>query len=274
MIRTHLVLLLVLTICSLTPPPSSANPFANAGNGVVDYQLTPYSAQMRCKDLIATSNYKYTVISAKEIAATPRIPAHCRISGVVPSEIRFEVNLPLAWNGRMYMFGNGGLAGTPAIDPGKQLSRDQALAHSFATVYTDTGHDRRVEPGGTFAHNNLHKLIDYGFRAVHLTITSAKTIAHLFYQQAPKYSYWNGCSTGGRQAMMSAQRFPKDFDGIIAGAPAADGGPPTDTDRGRQTKRDQPIVAGCRAPGGKPAQPEGAQCRQAGALDPAHCSAH
>ena len=199
-----------------------ADPFANASSGSVDYQQTPYAAQIRCQDLVATSNFQYTVISAKAVPATADIPAHCRISGLIPAEIRFEVNLPRQWNGRVYMYGNGGLAGTPAIDPGKQLSRDQALAHGFATAYTDTGHDRRVEPGGTFAHNNFNKLVDYGFRAVHLTITSAKALADDFYNRAPDYSYWNGCSTGGRQAMISAQRFPGDFDGIVAGAPAAD----------------------------------------------------
>lgn len=199
-----------------------ADTFTYAGNGAVDYTATPHAAKMRCKDLIATGDYAFTIIGAREIAGSGGVPAHCRIDGAVPSEVRFEVNLPLDWNGRLYMFGNGGLAGTPAIDPGKQASRDQALARGFATAYTDTGHDKRVETGGTFAHNNFHKLVDYGFRAVHLTVTSAKTIAEHFYGQGPDKSYWQGCSTGGRQAMISAQRFPQDFDGIIAGAPAAD----------------------------------------------------
>ena len=198
------------------------NPFANAGSGVIDYRAAVHKAQTRCKDLIATSNYEYTIISAKLIAADNNIPEHCRLSGLVQEEIRFEVNLPTEWNGRLYMYGNGGLAGTPADDPGKQASRNRALATHFATAYTDTGHDRRVEPGGTFAHNNFHKLVDYGFRAVHLTVTSAKTLASAFYAQKPAHSYWDGCSTGGRQAMINAQRFPDDFDGIIAGAPAAD----------------------------------------------------
>ncbi|MEM7079899.1 MAG: tannase/feruloyl esterase family alpha/beta hydrolase [Pseudomonadota bacterium] len=202
--------------------PAFADPFADAASSPIDYRATPVASVLRCRDLIARSDYEFTVLGAWVISATDELPAHCRISGVVPSEVRFEVNLPLAWNGRLYMYGNGGLAGTPADDPGKQTARDQALAAGFATAYTDTGHDRRVEPGGTFAHNNFHKLVDYGFRAVHLTVLSAKTLAQHFYEQAPAYSYWNGCSTGGRQAMISAQRFPEDFDGIIAGAPAAD----------------------------------------------------
>lgn len=215
---------LIACIClsSLSWSDVYAGVFTNQSTGQVDYRQTPFDASMRCKDLVASSGFEFTVISASAISATEHVPAHCRINGLAPEEIRFEVNLPLAWNGRLYMFGNGGLAGTPAIDPGKQQSRDQALQHNFATAYTDTGHDKRVFGGGTFAHNNFHRLVDYGFRAVHLTVLSAKTLAHRYYQQPVQHSYFNGCSTGGRQAMLSAQRFPEDFDGIIAGAPAAD----------------------------------------------------
>ena len=219
MYRLHtLTVVVLLTLTSHT----WSNPFANAGSGAIDYREAPHQAQTRCKDLVASSNFEYTLISAKLIAADDDTPEHCRISGLVQEEVRFEVNLPTDWNGRLYMYGNGGLAGTPADDPGKQASRNRALAANFATAYTDTGHDRRVEPGGTFAHNNFHKMVDYGFRAVHLTINSAKRIAHTYYQHEPAHSYWDGCSTGGRQAMINAQRFPDDFDGIIAGAPAAD----------------------------------------------------
>ena len=201
---------------------AQAEQFANSGTGLVDYTKPQKSAVMRCKDLMATSNFDYTVIAATLIAATETVPEHCRVSGLIQAEVRFEANLPSAWNGRLYMYGNGGLAGTPADDPGKQLSRDRALAQNFVTTYTDTGHDRRLEPGGTFAYNNFNKLVDYGFRAVHLTVAASKQIAADLYGTAPAHSYWDGCSTGGRQAMISAQRFPQDFDGIIAGAPAAD----------------------------------------------------
>ncbi len=214
------------TICALIvmllSSNSTANPFSLSNESSVDYTRTPHEAKMRCKDLISTSNYDYSVLSAVEIPATENVPAHCRVSGLVPSEVRFEVNLPIEWNGRIYMFGNGGLAGRQPSSPNHQASRDLALANGFATTYTDTGHDARVTPGGTFAHNNLHRLVDYGFRAVHLTITSTKQIVRDFFDRSARTSYWNGCSTGGRQAMLSAQRFPDDFDGIIAGAPAAD----------------------------------------------------
>jgi hypothetical protein len=212
------IMLLVL----LLAPAAHADVFSNSKSSRVDYDKTPTQAAMRCADLVATSNYEYTVIGSVEISASANVPAHCRVTGVIPNEVRFEVNLPIAWNGRLYTFGNGGLAGTPAIDAGKQNARNQALAHGFATAYTDTGHDKRVHPGGTFADKNFHKLVDYGFRAIHLTLVSAKQLATTYYASAPNHSYFNGCSTGGRQAMISAQRFPEDFNGIVAGAPAAD----------------------------------------------------
>lgn len=219
---TRLFLLVILVLVFTATNDAYAETFANHAESRAKYTRTDIKAAMRCQDLIATSNYEYTVISSVEINATEELPRHCRVSGVVPNEVRFEVNLPLNWNGRLYMFGNGGLAGTPAIDPGKQYSRNLALRRGFATAYTDTGHDKRVHPGGTFAYKDFARLVDYGFRAVHLTVLSAKQLSDRFYGQPPNYSYWNGCSTGGRQGMLSAQRFPQDFDGIVAGAPAAD----------------------------------------------------
>ena len=96
---------------------SQADTFSLAGSGTVDYTTTVRTAALRCKDLEATSNFDYSILDAVEIAARDNVPAHCRVSALVPGEVRFELNMPLAWNGRLYMYGNGGLAGTPAIDP-------------------------------------------------------------------------------------------------------------------------------------------------------------
>ena len=94
-----------------------------------------------------------------------------------------------------------------------------ALARGYATSSTDTGHTGN---NGAFASGHPEKVIDFGWRAVHeMTATSKKIIA-TYYDATPKFSYWNGCSAGGRQAMKEAQRFPADFDGIIAGAPGLD----------------------------------------------------
>ena len=176
----------------------------------------------RCEDLVSWTDHDVSILTARTVEASAAAPKACRIEGVLPPEIVFEVNLPAEWNGRLYMHGNGGYAGTPPDAPNRQAVRDRALAEGFATVYTNTGHDRRTEPGGTFAFNRTDKLVDYAFRAVHLSVATAKDLAARYYGGPVRYSYWDGCSTGGRQGLMSAQRFPEDFDGIIAGAPVLD----------------------------------------------------
>jgi hypothetical protein len=207
----------VLGLSSLTSAFAIfAGPFGDVDNGAVDYRQSSLKAKVPCKTLVQQTNTDFSVISSISIDGV------CRVSGVIPGEIRFEVNLPDNWNGRMMMTGNGGLGGQAPESAGPQQQRDSILNFGFATAYTDTGHDNRVEPGGSFAQNNLAKLVDYGYRAVHLTAVTAKTLISHYYKRAPSYSYFVGCSNGGRQALMAAQRFPQDFDGILAGAPAND----------------------------------------------------
>jgi feruloyl esterase len=152
------------------------------------------------------------------VPATPDTPEHCRVSGQIQPEIRFEVNLPAVWNGRLYMFGNGGYAGEPLDAPGRMATTRRALVRGFAVAQTNTGHDAAVEPLGTFAVSS-QKVLDYAYRAVHLTALTAKKILQTYYPGTLRRSYFDGCSTGGRQGLISAQRFPDDFDGIVVGAP-------------------------------------------------------
>ncbi len=145
------------------------------------------------------------------------LPAFCRIAATLApspdSDIKVEVWLPATgWNGKLQAVGNGGWAGTisyPALAA--------ALGKGYATVSTDTGHST---PGGDFIAGHPEKLVDFGYRSVHEMTVLAKTLVRAFYDSDAKRSYWNGCSTGGRQGLMEAQRFPADFDGIVAGAPA------------------------------------------------------
>src|SRR4029079_9867344 len=96
---------------------------------------------------------------------------------------------------------------------------NQALLLGFAFAQTNTGHDASKEPGGTFVMSNPQKAIDYALRAVPLTATTAKNITKDYYGKAVSRAYWNSCSNGGRQGLLEAQRFPEDFDGIVANAP-------------------------------------------------------
>lgn len=178
----------------------------------------PSERKLTCKALVSLTGYEFTINSATLVSATADAPEHCRVSGLILPEIQFELDLPTAWNARLYMFGNGGFAGESFDAPGRVASRNQALKHGFAVAFMNTGHDALLEPLASFAVDR-QKLSDYAFRAVHVTATTAKQIVHDFYQAPVSHSYFDGCSTGGRQGLMSAQRFPQDFDGIAVGAP-------------------------------------------------------
>ena len=119
------------------------------------------------------------------------------------------------------MTGNGGLAGD-ALDAPTNPDRTSALTNGFVMARTNTGHDARKEPSGSFILSNPQKAIDYAYRAVHVTAETAKAIATDYYAQPITFSYWNSCSNGGRQGLLEAQRFPDDFDGIVANAPWVD----------------------------------------------------
>ena len=145
------------------------------------------------------------------------VPAFCRVAMVLrpsaDSEIGVEVWLPMSgWNGKYQAVGNGGWAGAigwPALA--------RAVSRGYAASATDTGHSGN---SGAFAVGHPEKLIDYAYRSEHLMALAAKAVLQAFYRSAPSRSYFNGCSTGGRQALVEAERFPDDFDGIIAGAAA------------------------------------------------------
>ncbi len=158
---------------------------------------------------------------AGSAAQYKNLPAFCRVAGVIKptsdSEIKFEVWMPAAnWNGKFQGIGNGGFAGSISYGgPAGGLSG--ALQHGYAAASTDTGHS-----GGdaSWALGHPEKLVDYGYRAIHEMTVKAKLIVKAFYGDGPKRSYFASCSNGGRQALMEAQRYPNDYDGIIAGAPA------------------------------------------------------
>jgi feruloyl esterase len=145
------------------------------------------------------------------------LPSFCRVAATLTpsadSDIKVEVWLPVSgWNGKFEAVGNGGWAGVISYPA---LSR--AVAAGYATASTDTGH---VGNNGSFAPGHPEKVIDFGYRAVHEMTVQAKAIVDAYYGAAPKQSFWNGCSLGGRQGITEAQRYPADFDAIIAGAPA------------------------------------------------------
>lgn len=151
------------------------------------------------------------------IPGTPRsvkVPAFCRVTGAIWPEIRFELWMPEGWNGKLLNVGNGGLAGS--INYTGMLA---PLQSGYATGSTDTGHTSE-DPDWALGH--FQRIADFGYRAIHVMTQADKAILRAFYGTGPEHSYFNGCSNGGRQALIEAQRYPADYDGIIAGDPAAD----------------------------------------------------
>jgi feruloyl esterase len=150
-------------------------------------------------------------------AAIADLPAFCRVSATLKpstdSDIKIEVWMPVSgWNGKFQGVGNGGWSGNIPY-----AALMTALRRGYAAAATDTGHEGG---SGQFALGHPEKLVDFGWRALHEMTLKAKSLIATFYGNGPRLSYWVGCSSGGKQGLKEAQRFPEDYDGIVAGAPA------------------------------------------------------
>ena len=164
--------------------------------------------------LVPAGPFTVPAATATQKPQTLQIPVDaCRVAGVVKPAVNFEVWMPASgWNGKFQGVGGGGFAGV--ISYGAMMT---ALRRGYATASTDTGHST---PGGSWALGHPELIVDYAYRAIHEMTIKSKEIVKTFYGNAPARSYFVGCSTGGRQGLMEAQRFPADYDGIVAGAPA------------------------------------------------------
>ena len=204
--------------------------FASTPAGADDFRHhRPH--QISCGDLANLNLPDTTIMSAEEVPAgpfpfgnvaptcssdiaSPQLPAFCRVQGTIgPGQIKFEVWLPLeSWNGKFEGLGNHGFAGNIEYsDMGPELVKGYAVAG------TDTGHAGSAPLPWM---QNEQQIIDYGSRGIHEMTVKSKAIIEAFYGKPPKYSYFNGCSTGGKEGLMEAQRYPKDYDGINVGGSA------------------------------------------------------
>ena len=152
--------------------------------------------------------------AAKIVAAAGGVPTYCLATGYVSPQVGIQLRLPLAgWNGKFTMTGCGGMCGG-IQEPGC----DVPLIKGYACIMSDMGH-RGTQIDAEWAYNDLPAEIDFGYRATHVAAVAGKYITDIFYGRAPTIAYFLGCSTGGRQGLVSAQRFPEDFNGILAGSP-------------------------------------------------------
>lgn len=169
-------------------------------------------------DLTAAVGAK-TVITSAQAAADGKPAPFCRVTGFVEPMVKFEVRLPLTtWTQRFVQTGCGGLCGNLNIRLNNDDGCYPAQHGELALASTDMGHIGGMD--GQFGKKDYQLRIDFAYRGVHVTTLAAKALISSFYGQAPKYSYFAGCSDGGREALMEAERYPQDFNGITAGAPA------------------------------------------------------
>jgi feruloyl esterase len=186
--------------------------------------VMPAAAQQPCESLTDLKLPDISITEATSIPAgkfTPPgladavdVPAFCRVKGMIAPEVKFELWMPAQWNRKLLAVGNGGLAGSINF---RQMV--EPLQRGYATSSTDTGHEGKGNDAA-WASGHMQRVIDFAHRAIHVLSQADKAVIEAFYGARPAHSYFSGCSQGGQEALMSAQRYPKDFDGIIAGDPA------------------------------------------------------
>ncbi len=206
--RKHLLTL----VCGIAAPAFAASCDSLASLALPDTTITSAEVVAAGQFTPPGGNGK-----AKGSDVYKQLPEFCRVAATLKpssdSDIKIEVWLPTSnWNRKLQAVGNGGWAGVISYS-----AMADAVKAGYASVSTDTGH---VGGSGSFALGHQEKLVDFGWRSEHEMTLKAKAVIQAFYGSAPRLSYWNGCSTGGRQGFKEAQMFPDDFDGIIAGAPA------------------------------------------------------
>ena len=225
--------MLIVTLLIAGPIPASAyNDHPDPYNGIVPlseiYEKlgVPYHGRHGCP--IPEDFELLLELDVDFVEASADLPAFTQVKGTLFPSIRFELRLPpeYEWNRKFYMAGCGGFCGGVDIFPVSQFTNNLnwGLLRGYASVTMDSGHDN-LGNGRTYADwalDNRPGEIDWGFRSVHEVASVSKALICAFYQRRPQYSYFAGCSTGGRQAVVAANRYPKDFDGVISGAPALD----------------------------------------------------
>jgi Tannase and feruloyl esterase len=206
-LHPFLMLALISTVGSA--PQSASNCALLIGGKFADAEIT--------KTEIVSGGAFTSPSDGKETTTFRGLPAFCRVIGTIhassDSAIGFEIWLPDQWNGRYLQTGNGGFAGSIRYD-----GLVQGIQNRFAAANTDDGHTGR-DWEAAWARGHPEKVVDFGYRAVHQTAIRAKQIVSSYYKRRFSHAYFSGCSDGGREALMEAQRYPDDFDGWVVGAP-------------------------------------------------------
>lgn len=172
-------------------------------------------------DFLGIQDAPTKITNAKTMAETNKAPAHCEVEGFVTPHVGIKLFMPIKeWNGKFIQIGCGAACGRLDL---ALLKCTGKIKRGYACIFTDMGHQSKTLYSTDWAYNNLQAEVDFGFRSTHVVTLAGKAITQFFYKRTLDKSYFFGCSTGGRQAMVEAQLFPWDFDGIISGAPAING---------------------------------------------------
>lgn len=168
------------------------------------------------EDFASVPDAPTRINSARLVAAAGGKPAYCEVEGNIAPQVGILMRLPAeTWNGKFLETGCGGLCGILTFI----ALCDEPLTRGYACITTDMGHKGKEVEGVEWAYNNPQAVIDFAYRATHVTALAGKAIVQRYYGRKPDKSYFLGCSCGGRQGLVEAERFPWDFDGIIVGAP-------------------------------------------------------
>ena len=174
------------------------------------------ATQAACEAALSLT-YPDVVVLSAERSSEP-VPL-CKVKGRVGNNIHFSVWLPDAWNGRFVMGGAGGFV-APEDNQAIRFTEGDVLRRGYATASTDTGHHAPLGRSSAWGLNNYEAIVDYAHLGMHRAVVTSKALIADFYGRPLERSLFVGCSNGGRQALHEAQRYPEDFDGIFAGAPA------------------------------------------------------
>lgn len=180
------------------------------------------SSQQAC-NLLNGKTVGEAAMQATSVPMQAGTPAYCKVQGLISPSLRFELRLPERWNGKLHFWGGGGYNGFVQPLTGANANAQRplvALKAGYATVSTDSGHQSASNRDASFALNDAHAAELFGSLAVPTVMSSVVKALAQAYGSTPSRSYFEGCSNGGREAMINAQRFPELFDGIIARAPA------------------------------------------------------
>lgn len=175
-----------------------------------------------CANLVSSTDHaNFSIASSQSISKTGNLPGFCQITGEIKPSIGFEARFPLTdWNGKYYQAGCGGFCGV--VEPNRETQSNainHALRRGYATMTTDAGHKGQHLGDGSWALNNPAAELVYAHKTLPLTLQAGHQLIDMLYNDAPKYSYFSGCSNGGRMAAIAAQRYADLFDGIISGCP-------------------------------------------------------